>query len=135
MILNRNPSRRDLSVFAVVLPLVALVVGVIAVIRFDAIGVAQIVWGMGAALTLVYLAVPGWRVPIFVGWMYATYPIGWILSHVVLLIVFFVVIVPFGVIARLTRRDPLARRVDRSAPSYWRRREPVSDVNRYFRQS
>jgi hypothetical protein len=135
MILNRNPTRRDLVVFGFVLPLVAAVVGVIAVFRFDAVGVAQIIWLTGATLTLAYLLVPVWRHPIFVGWMYATYPMGWILSHVVLLIVFFLVIVPFGLVARLARRDLLARRLDRSAPSYWTPRQPTSDVRRYFRQS
>lgn len=135
MILNRNPTQRDLVMFGFVLPLVAVVLGFIAMIRFDALGIAQIIWALGAALTFIYVAVAPWRRPIFVGWMYATYPMSWVLSHVILLVVFFVVIVPFGLVARVARRDFLARRLDRSAPSYWTPRAPTTDVRRYFRQS
>ncbi len=135
MILNTNPTRRDLQVFGFVLPLVAAVLGLLVAFRFDAPGVARVMWAAGAVLTLSYVAIPAWRRPLFVGWMYATYPIGWVLSHVMLLVVFFLVIVPFGLVIRLARRDLLRRRFDRSAPSYWTRRESVSDVRRYFRQS
>ena len=135
MILNTNPTRRDLMVFAFVLPLVGAVVGLLVAFRFDAPDAARVIWVVGAVLTLSYLAIPAWRRPLFLGWMYATYPMGWVVSHVALLIVFFLAIVPFGLIIRLARRDLLRRRFDRSAPTYWVSREPVSDVRRYFRQS
>ncbi|HYU40109.1 MAG TPA: SxtJ family membrane protein [Acidimicrobiia bacterium] len=135
VILNTNPTRRDLLVFGFVVPLVAAVIGLLVAVRFDAPGAARFIWVVGAALTLSYVAIPPWRRPLFLGWMYVTYPIGWVMSHVALLIVFFLVIVPFGLVIRLARRDLLHRRLDRSAPSYWVRREPVSDVRRYFRQS
>ena len=135
MILNTNPTRRDLLLFGFVLPLVAAVLGLFVVFRFDAPGAARVIWVAGAVLTLSYVAIPPWRRPLFLGWMYVTFPIGWVLSHVALLIVFFLVIVPFGLVIRLARRDLLRRRFDRSASSYWVRREPVADVRRYFRQS
>jgi len=122
-------------IFGFVLPLVTALIGLIVSIRFDAASAARVIWAFGAVLTCTYVAVPRWRRPIFVGWMYMTYPIGWILSHAVLLIVFLVVIVPFGLIARVARRDLLARRLDPSTPSYWTQRKPASDVRRYFRQS
>jgi hypothetical protein len=135
MILNTNPTRRDLAVFGFVMPLVAALFGVIVDVRFDAPTVTWLIWTVGAVLTVAYVAVPGWRRPLFLGWMYATYPLGWVISHVALLIVFVVAIVPFGLAARLLHRDLLARRFDRSAPSYWTPRTPTSDLRRYFRQS
>jgi len=135
VILNTDPTRRDLVMFGFVLPVVSAVLGLLVAVRFDAPSAARIIWIAGAAVTLAYLAVPIWRRPIFVGWMYATYPIGWVITHVALVIVFLLVIVPFGLVARLLGRDLLARRLDRSSPSYWTRREPTSDVRRYFRQS
>lgn len=135
MILNTDPTRRDLVIFGFVMPLVAALLGVLVDFRFDAPTATWIIWAVGGALTLAYLVVPAWRRPIFLGWMYATYPLGWVLSHVALLIVFFIAIVPFGLVARLLRRDLLARRFDRSASSYWTARAPTSDLDRYFRQS
>jgi len=135
VILNTNPTGRDLVMFGIVLPVVAVALGLLVAVRFDAPSAARIIWIAGAAVTLAYLAVPTWRRPIFLGWMYATYPIGWLITHLALVIVFFLVIVPFGLVARLLGRDLLSRRVDRSSPTYWTRREPTSDVRRYFRQS
>jgi hypothetical protein len=121
--------------FGFVLPLVAAVLGLLVAVRFDSGGAARVIWGLGAVLTLAYVAIPSWRRSIFLGWMYASYPLGWLVSHVALLVVFFLVIVPFGLVARLARRDLLKRRFDPSAPSYWVRREPGTDMRRYFRQS
>jgi hypothetical protein len=135
VILNTDPTQRDIMVFGFVIPLVAAVLGLLIAFRFDTPGTARLIWLVGAVLTLTYAAIPGWRRCLFIGWMYATYPIGWIVSHVALLIVFFLVIVPFGLVIRLSGRDLLHRRFDRSTPSYWVRRQRVSDLRRYFRQS
>jgi hypothetical protein len=63
-----------------------------------------------------------------VGW------IGWVLSYVVLAAIFYVVFTAVGTLMRVVGYDPLARGIDRRASSYWVAREPVDDVQRYFRQ-
>jgi hypothetical protein len=72
--------------------------------------------------------------PIFVGWTYAIYAIGWVLLYVVLAAIFYVVFTAVGTLMRVLGYDPLARGIQRRAPSYWVAREPVDDVQRYFRQ-
>ena len=47
-----------------------------------------------------------------------------ITTPVLLTIIYFVVMVPTGVLRRLIRRDPLALRLDPAAESYWILRNP-----------
>ena len=63
--LNTNPTGRDLVMFGIVLPVVAVALGLLVAVRFDAPSAARIIWIAGAAVTLAYLAVPTWRRPIF----------------------------------------------------------------------
>lgn len=70
----------------------------------------------------------------FVGWMLAVFPIGWIVSHTALLLTFYLVFVPVGLIMKLCGYDPLERRLDRNAESYWKPRPAQEDTERYFKQ-
>ena len=68
-------------------------------------------------------------------WMLAAMPIGWVLSHALLAAVFYGVVLPVGLAMRLAGRDPMTRRLDRAAASYWVGRERVDGSERYFKQS
>ncbi len=73
--------------------------------------------------------------PIFVTWMVLVYPIGWLVSHLVLAVVFYGLFTPLGLIFRLAGRDVLARRFRREPGSFWVDKPTAGDVRRYFRQS
>jgi hypothetical protein len=72
--------------------------------------------------------------PLWVTLMAITLPIGFVVSHVVLGIVYYGVFTPVGLLFRLIGRDPLDRRFEPARTSYWVARKPVTDVKRYFRQ-
>lgn len=65
----------------------------------------------------------------------AAYPIGFVLSHVVLLILFYGVITPLGALARLAGSDPLALKREQGLPSYWRERRRPREKASYLRQA
>ena len=132
--INRNPSPRELRWFGVMLTVFVAVVGFL-FWRAEATRVATIVWGAGAALTLVFAAVKAARRPIYLGWIYAAYPIGWTVSHLLLGAIYYLVVTPIGLALRLGGRDPLERTFDRSASTYWTPHDPGKDVSRYFKQS
>lgn len=132
--INRNPSRRDLAWFGAVLLLLFAVIGGVVGRTLTSDVARNALWGTGLVLALVYYAVPALRRPMFVGWMYAAYPIGFVVSHLLLALVYFGVVTPIGLLMRAVGHDPMTRRFDRSAPTYWIAREQVADVRRYFRQ-
>jgi hypothetical protein len=77
---------------------------------------------------------PDWLCPVLIGWMWITYPVGWLVSHLLMAIIYFGVITPIALIMWLWGRDPLNRRPDRQAESYWTPRQQDVDPARYFRQ-
>ena len=77
---------------------------------------------------------PGMLRPIYVAWMTLAMPIGWVVSHLLLLFVFYLVVTPIGLAMRLIGYDPLTRQLDRSAKSYWTPHDPSGEAARYFKQ-
>jgi hypothetical protein len=132
--INKNPSRKELCWFGLLGLGFFGLVGLSLLHKIHSIRTAEIVWLVGAVVFAAYYAVPSIRKPIYLGWMYAVYPIGWAVSHVLLALAFFGVIVPVGLVMRAVSRDPLARKFDPSATSYWTPHDPGADADRYFRQ-
>jgi hypothetical protein len=71
---------------------------------------------------------------IYLGLTFVTLPIGWIISFILLAIFYFLLIMPIGFIFRLVGRDPLCRKFDSAAGSYWLPRRPPDSNDRYFHQ-
>ena len=70
---------------------------------------------------------------IYVGWMIAAFPIGWIVSRAIVAIVFVAVFTPIAVVFRVMGRDALRRRRP-TAGTLWMPVTAPSDVRSYFRQ-
>ena len=94
---------------------------------------AAILWSIGCVVVVTYYAVPAIRRPFFDLWMAVAYPIGWLVSHVIIAVVFYLLITPIGLIMRLGR-DPMNRAFDRSATTYWVPRDSKTPAARYFKQ-
>ena len=95
---------------------------------------AWVLFSVAAAAAVLCAAVPAALRPLYVTMTVVTLPIGWVVSHVVLAIMFYGVITPFALVFRLIGRDPLHRKIDPDAETYWVPRKPVKDAKRYFRQ-
>jgi len=130
--INRNPTRRGLRVFGLLFLLFAGLVGLGLYFRSGAHEGARVVWIAGSVLTAIYFAIPPLRRPFYLAWLYVTLPIGVALSHVILGAVFYLVFTPVGLALRLLGKDPLLRRFDRNAESYWVEHDPQVDPTRYF---
>lgn len=132
--IDRDPSPRTLLLFGPLLALFAGLVGVLLRWRFDLPAAATAVWIAGGGLASLALFVPLLRRPLYLGWVFAAFPVGWVLSHVVLALLYYAVLTPIGLVMRLGGRDVLRRRFDRDADSYWIEYRSRSDTKRYFRQ-
>ncbi len=96
--------------------------------------VAVALFAAGAVSGLLSWISPRANRPLYLLLLFVTYPIGYVLSHVVLGLIFFGMLTSFSFVFKLMRRDALQRSFDRSAKSYWIRHKPVTDLKRYFRQ-
>ncbi len=132
--INTTPSRRDLLWFGLLLPVFFAIVGALVWRRTGSLAAGTAVWAVGGTVSALFAVWPASRHRIYVGWMYAVYPIGWTVSHLLLGMVYFVVITPIGLALRILRRDPLERRFDGEATTYWVRHNPAGRIERYLRQ-
>lgn len=132
--IDREPSQRELNLFGLMLLVVAGVIGAILFWRFEATSSARAIWIFGGLVALLHYAFPFLRRPIYFGWMYATYPIGWLISHAVLAAIFYLLITPMGLLLRAVGWNPLQRGFDREAATYWTPDNPHQKLEGYFRQ-
>jgi len=134
--INRNPSARELRQFGTIwLPAFLLLVAAALVRRWHAPILAAAVPAVLAAIAFVVAwAAPARLKPVFVGMMVATSPIGWLVSHLIMVVIYFVVLTPIGVLRRTFWGDALHRHFDTTVDSYWIPRPPEEEPRRYFKQ-
>ena len=127
-----HPERRQLRVFGVASAAVLAVTGAMVYPRQPT--AAGLIWAVAAVAGAFAIMRPGALRWVYVGSMLVTWPIGLVVSWVVLAVVFYGVVTPVGLVMRLYGRDALGRRFDRRATTYWVPRAPANDPERYFRQ-
>ena len=87
------------------------------------------------ALTiLIYYAVPAWQTKIYRAWLQSVAPLGWIVSRIVLCLVYYGIVTPLGLGLRLWGYDPLQLRRSTERQTYWTQRSATRDAADYFRQ-
>lgn len=108
---------RELRKFGLMVGGVFVAIGVVFLLRhkpsypfFLSPGVALIAFGALAPRALKY---------VYIAWMALAFALGFFMSQVILTLFFFLVVTPIGLLARLFRKDFLARRLQRRAASYW----------------
>ncbi len=95
---------------------------------------AYVVWAMAAACGLLAAIAPTVLRPLYVGTSAVSLPIGFVVSHVVMALLFYGLFTPVAFVFRLIGRDQLNRRFDPAAESYWVERNQIDDPLRYYRQ-
>jgi hypothetical protein len=134
--IDRHPSARTLRQFGLIWLGFVTVLGGIAWWK-DLHGVAAVLW----VLAVVVPVIGWWQLRfmrlVFLGMSYLAWPIGMVVSHVLLAAVYYLVLTPIGLVLRVVGYDPMHRRFDPEAPSYWVERDTgneASSPKRYFRQ-
>ena len=113
-----DSSPRALRRFALV---VGALLGLIGILVWPGVLSAALLTATG--MLLVGLAVPRMLKMPYKAWMTLAMVLGHIMTRVVLGVVFFLVVTPLGLIMRLFGRDPMNRKLDPEASTYWLRRE------------
>jgi hypothetical protein len=88
------------------------------------------------ALTVgpVGIARPGFIRPIFIGWMVAAFPVGWVISRMALGLAFYGVFTPIALAFKLCGRDVLDRSFQPEQQTYWTPKPAPREVLSYFHQ-
>ena len=126
-------GKRELRKFGLLVGGVFALLGVILLLRHRAAAPYFLI--AGALLILPGLIVPRGLKFIYIAWMSLAIVLGFVVSGVLLILFFFLVITPIGLVARCLGNDFLNLKLDGAAASYWMPREhkPKSPVE-YERQ-
>lgn len=131
---NWNPTERQLRQFGALLALFGAIVGGLIYFKSGHLMLAASTFAVLATIGCCGVCYPRLIKPVYVVWMAAALPIGWLVSHAMLALVYYMIVTPIGLVMRLCGYDPAARKFDRDAESYWIPRPPEKDIQRYFRQ-
>ena len=94
-------------------------------------GVVVIFGALGGALLVAGLLVPPAARAFHTAWMKFAVLLGHVNSRVLLTLVYYLVVTPYGVVTRLAGRDPLRRR-GAKAESYWVERKTTRQTREGF---
>ena len=140
---NLHPTRRDLRQFGVIALVIFGLLGAWILWRGTLFGIdlgtagatiAYVLWGVGLVSGVLSAVAPAANRPLYVTLIVLTYPIGFVVSHVILAVIFYGMITPIGLVFRLAGRDALRRRFEPDVASYWVAHRGPESVGRYFRQ-
>jgi hypothetical protein len=131
---RREPSSRDLTVLALIFLIIPGLIGLYQLL-WKGSGAGYIWMIVGALLCVSRLIAPLFRV-IYDGWIAFSIILGYFVSRLLLTIVFFLVITPTGLIMKLVGRDPMERKWEPNATTYWKPRDKDADTSpeRYEKQ-
>ena len=131
--LNTTPSRGQLRLFGV---LWLVFLGWFGALAWHpgAHALAAVLWVAGGAVAGPGLVFPPLLRYPYLAAVYASYPIGFVSSYLILGVVYYLVLTPVGLMMRLFGNDPLTRRFQPERTTYWKPRAAPRDAKSYFRQ-
>lgn len=130
-----NPEKKQLRQFAAIwFPAFCGLLGWILGAKTGHWGAVQMAWSFCAVVAILGAIFPPAIRPVFVGLILLTFPIGWVVSHVLLGAIFFLLFFPIGLVLRCTGHDPLQLRPPRG-DSLWKTPVGKTDPGSYLRQS
>ena len=129
-----NPTARVLRQFAAAWLVLLLTVGVHRYLVCGQEGLGITVGLLGVlvgAMGLIRPAAVRW---LFIGATVLAFPIGWLVSQVMLALMFYGIVTPLALWFRWRGRDLLARKPAPDRPSFWMPKPAPEDLRSYFRQ-
>ena len=131
---NRHPSRKQLNQFGFIWLVFIACFGGIVWFKLSAPIAAAAVWAAAVIVPVIGWIFPAFMRLIFVGMSLAAWPIGFVVSHVVLALVYYLVVTPIGLVMRMVGYDPMNRGSAEHETSRWVPRDGDRKAESYFRQ-
>jgi multisubunit Na+/H+ antiporter MnhG subunit len=118
---NIKSDKKELKKFGLTVGAVLLAIGL--VLYFVEKPANLYFISIGAFLVAAGLAVPEILLPLQKAWMALAVILGFIMTRVILSLLFFLVVTPIALVAKIFGKDFLDEKIDRKKESYWHYRE------------
>jgi len=128
---NINTDKQEIRKFGFLVGGVLIAISIF--MLWKALSYYQLVFVIGALFILLGIFIPKILKPIYIIWMTFATILGWIMTRVILTILFYLIVTPIGLIARIFGAKFLDLSWQSNVKSYWNRREKtVSDLEKQF---
>ncbi len=131
---NINPSAKMLREFGIIALFGFGLVGALLGLKWEAWTASYVLWALGAVSFVLALVQPRLLLPLYVALMVVAFPIGFVISNVILLALYFGLFTPFSMVFRLIGRDTMKRKFEPEAESYWIKRTGSTPASQRFKQ-
>jgi hypothetical protein len=132
--IHLSPDDRTLRQFALLTLAFTGAVALRQALRWGRIDLAFVMGGLGLLIGVLGMLKPQAIRHLYVGWMILVFPIGWLISRILLAALYYGVITPVGFLLRVLGRDTLRLRHRAERDSYWELKLGTADMRRYFHQ-
>ena len=114
---NIKSKKTDLRKFGITIGVILLIIA--GFLFWKEKESSQILLTFGVTLCILGIVIPFILKPIYWVWMIFATILGWIMTRVILSLLFYIIFTPIGLTARLLGKRFLVLRCDRMIDSYW----------------
>jgi len=128
-----NLDKKSLKNFGMTMGIAFLVITLLFYLRHKQAGLYTSI--ISLLLFISAYGSPNLLKPIYIFWMRLAFVLGWINTRLILLVMFYLIFTPIGLVMRLFGMDLLHRRIETNKDSYWlKKAEKVFNPLDYERQ-
>lgn len=122
-------SKRKLRNFGITVGVVFLLVALLLMFRSHSLILCYSLGVIGIILFIFGVLFPLILNKIYIIWMGLAFAIGWVVSRILLLILFFFIITPIGFFGRLFGKEFLKVKTENKKETYWARKNKTKKIN------
>ncbi len=119
--MSRFNDKKEWRKFGFAAAVIMLAIGTIQI--FTGKDLYRYFFAIGGIFAFFALVAPVILKPVFILFSYLGIVLGWIMTRVILTILFYLVFTPTGLILRLFGKNLLDMKIDRNTPSYWKKKD------------
>ena len=112
---------KELRKFSIILFFAFGILGLLVFWRRGEAGL--VLCGVGLALLLCGLTAPKVLLYPYKGWMRLSLILGFLMNHLILSLMYYLVFTPTGIVMRMLGKDLLRKQFDKNGKTYWLKRE------------
>lgn len=127
-----NPDKRVLRTFGMTMGIAFLAISSLFFFRQKHAG-ATYSLVVSCVFFIMRLVLPTFLKPVYVVWMRLAFVLGWVNTRIILIVMFYLIFTPIGLVMRLFRVDLLERK--KKEETYWKNKEKEAfDFSNYERR-
>ena len=136
MQINWNPRKDDIRNFGIMtLIMLPLISSLLLWKQHINITWAFAISGIGAIFFMACLFSYRTGRFLYLSLMLLVYPIGLTISFLMIVLLYYAIIAPMGIVFKFLKKDPLHREFNGSINTYWVKHKDRKDINSYYRLS